>query len=78
MIGLISQSPGHQQALAPRVFHPNRHAMAARVFGLEDRPIEQALAARVLNLAHHAIERGVPRVVYFQLPRSCTEYLPFQ
>jgi hypothetical protein len=62
---VISQSPSHEQALAPRVFHFNRHAIAARVFDLKHHSIDQALAAEVFNLDHHATERApAPKVVH--------------
>jgi hypothetical protein len=62
---VISQSPGHEKALAPRVFHFNRHAIASGVFDLKHHSIDQALAAKVFNLDHHTIEQ-VPasRVVH--------------
>ena len=40
MAHLTSQSPGHEQALAPRVFHLDRRAIAARVFDLKNHSIE--------------------------------------
>jgi hypothetical protein len=54
----ISQSPGHEHALAARVFHLHRHALAARVFHLKLHAIVQALAARVFHLNHHATEQA--------------------
>jgi hypothetical protein len=64
MTHLTSQSPGHMQARAPRVFHLDRHAIAARVFDLMHHVIEQALAAWVFHLNHHAIEQTpTPRVL---------------
>jgi hypothetical protein len=58
---VMSQSPGHEQALAPRVFHLNRHAIASRVFDLKYHSIQQALAAKVFHLDHHTIERLLHR-----------------
>jgi hypothetical protein len=64
---LMSQSPGHEQALAARIFHPNRHAIAARVFYIDHYGIERApatkvvhlnrndLAPRIFHLNHHVI-----------------------
>jgi hypothetical protein len=65
---VISQSPGHEQALAPRVFHSDRHAIASRVFDLKDHSIQQALAAKVFKLDHHTIER-TPASKVFHLNR---------
>ena len=62
---LMSQSPGHERVLAARIFHPNRHAIAARVFDLKHHAIEQALAAKVFYLDHHGIKRApAPKVVH--------------
>jgi hypothetical protein len=62
---VISQSPGHAKALAPRVFRLNRHAIASGVFDLKHRSIDQALAAKVLNLDHHSSEQvPAPKVVH--------------
>ena len=64
MTHLTSQSPGHEQALAPRVFHLNRHAIAPRIFHLKLRAIQQALASRVFHRNHHATEQAhAPRVL---------------
>jgi len=64
-IHLSSQSPGHEQTLAPRVFHFNRHTIASGVFDLKHHSIEQALAARVFHLDHHATQQVLaPRVLY--------------
>jgi hypothetical protein len=52
-----SQSPRHEQARAPRVFHLNRHAIAARIFDLKYRAIVQALAAGIFHLNHHSTEQ---------------------
>jgi hypothetical protein len=61
----MPQSPGHEQALAPMVFHFDRYAIAARVFDLKYQAIEQALAATVFRLNHHGIELApAPRVVH--------------
>jgi len=63
--GVISQSPGHVQAPAPRVFHSGRHAIASGVFDLKHYSIDQALAAKVFNLDHHTIQRvPAPKVVH--------------
>jgi hypothetical protein len=56
-IRLSSQSPGHEQTLAPRVFHFNRHAIASGVFDLKHPLIDQALAAKIFKLDHHTIDR---------------------
>jgi hypothetical protein len=62
---VISQSPGHEKALAPRIFHFNRNAIASGVFDLKHHSIDQALAAKVFNLDHHATEQAfAPRVVH--------------
>jgi len=64
-IYLSSQSPGHEQTLAPRVFHFNRHAIASGVFDLKHHSIDQALAAKVFNLDHHTINRvPAPKLVH--------------
>src|ERR1039457_5786621 len=71
---LKSQSPHHEQTLAPRGFYLNRHALAPRVFylnryALEHYAMEQALAPMVFDLNHHASEMAVaPRI--FRLNRS--------
>jgi hypothetical protein len=54
---LTSQSPGHEQALAPRVFHLNRPAIAARIFDLKRHAIVQALVSRIFHLNHHSAEQ---------------------
>jgi hypothetical protein len=56
---LTSQSPGQKQALAPRIFHLNRHAIAARIFYLKHHAIEQTPAPRVLHLNRHDFAPGV-------------------
>jgi hypothetical protein len=62
---LTSQSPGHEQAIAPRILHLDRHAIAARVLDLMHHAIEQALAAKVFHLNHHAVEQTPAlRVLY--------------
>jgi hypothetical protein len=66
---LISQSPGHEQALALRVFHFNRHAIASGVFDLKHHSIDQALAAKVFNLDNRTIQR-VPALKVVHLDRD--------
>jgi len=62
---VMSQSPSQLRALAPRVFHLNRHATASSVFDLKYHSIQQALAAQVFDLDHHTIERTpAPKVVH--------------
>lgn len=66
MTDVISQSPGHEQVLAPRVLHFNRQAIASGVFDLKHNSIDQALAAKVFNLDRHTIERvPAPKVTHF-------------
>jgi len=53
----MSQSPGHEQVLASRIFPLNYHAIVAKVFDLKHHQIEQALAAmglRSRSLRHAA------------------------
>jgi hypothetical protein len=50
-----SQSPAQVRVLAPRVFDPNRHATASRIFDLKYHSIQQALAAKVFDLDHYTI-----------------------
>jgi len=54
---LTSQSPRHEQACAPRVFHLNRHTIAARIFDLKRNAIVQALVPRIFHLSHHSTEQ---------------------
>jgi hypothetical protein len=62
---VLSQSPGHEQALAARIFHFNRYAIASRVFDLKRHAIGQALTPRVFDLNHYATEQAVaPRVFH--------------
>jgi hypothetical protein len=62
---VISQSPGHEQALAPRIFHFSRYAIASRVFDLKCHAIVQALAPRIFHLDHHSTEQVfAPRVFH--------------
>jgi hypothetical protein len=57
------QSPSHEQVFAARVFHPDRHAIAAIVFYLNYHASKQALAARIFHLNDHVIvEACAPRV----------------
>jgi hypothetical protein len=61
---VMPQLPGHEQALAPRVFHFNSHAIASWVFDFKRYAINQALASKVFNLHHHTTERiPAPKVV---------------
>ncbi len=65
---LTSQSPRHEQARAPRIFHLHRHTIAARIFDLERHAIVQALVPRIFHLNHHSTEQVfAPRV--FRLKR---------
>jgi hypothetical protein len=41
---LMSQSPGHEQALAAKVFYLDRHDLAPRIFHLKHHVIWQSLA----------------------------------
>jgi hypothetical protein len=67
-IHLMVRSPGHEQVLAPRIFHFQRHAIVARVFHLRHHAIEQAFAAMVFHLNHHATEQA-PAAQVFHLNR---------
>jgi hypothetical protein len=61
---VMPQLPGHEQALAPRVIHSGRQAIASGVFDLKRYAIDQALASKVFNLHHHTTERiPAPKVV---------------
>jgi len=68
----MSQSPGHEQALAPRVFHLNRHALAPGVLHLNQYAPEQALAPRVNHLNRHALEQVLASRI-FHLSRHALE-----
>jgi len=57
VIYLTSQSPRHEQACATRVFHLNRHAIAARIFDLKYHAIVQALVAGIFHHKHHSTEQ---------------------
>jgi hypothetical protein len=62
---VMSQSLGQAEVLAPRVFHVNRHSLAARVLHLKRHAIEQGLAPRVFHLNLHATEQALaPRVIH--------------
>jgi hypothetical protein len=61
---VISQSPDREQALAPRIFHFYRYAIASSVFDLKRHAIGQVLTPRVFHLNHYATEQAVaPRVI---------------
>jgi hypothetical protein len=69
---LTPQSPIHVQALASRIFHPNRHAIAPRIIDLKGFSIQQAFAAKVPHFDHQVIEPIAPKVVHF----NCHDLAP--
>ena len=65
MADVISQSPAREQALAPRVFHLDRRAIASGVFDLDHYSIDQALAAKIFKLDLHTLKQAAaPKVVH--------------
>jgi len=62
---LFSPLPRHEQALASRVIHSGRKAIASGVFDLKHHSIEQASATKVFNLDDHTLERvPAPKLVH--------------
>jgi hypothetical protein len=64
MTHLTSQSPGHEQTLAARVFHLDRRALTPRVFHPNHHSIGQALAPSVIHLNHYAIKQALAPKVF--------------
>jgi hypothetical protein len=59
-----SQSPLRLQAVAARIFHPHRHAIAAAVFYFNLHAKVQALAPLVFHFNHHAMEQALAPGVF--------------